>query len=405
MVDLGAPAQISRVEVDWETGFSSRYVIEVSNDRENWTTASAVVTKSMNGTMLPPLADRVDVTAAGSWRYIRLNSTERGWRAGDGSQYGISLYEFRVFGTGGSAGTPAPIPEPMPGTGDFQLVWADEFDSGATTARLDASKWRYEIGDGCDRGLCGWGNGERQFYTDSIENVFMQNGILNIALRKDHQNRAYTSGRVTTLGRYEFTYGRVAARIRFQTPASSGPGAKDGPVGVWGAFWTLGKDVVDPYVGWPYSGELDVMEMIGYSWWYSSALHGPGHSGGGSIGGSYNKEDTSTGIVLGNLAEYRAGDWNDYEMEWDANRVEFRLNGRTFRTVTRAEVEARGLWVYNKPNFLILNVAYDGAYPAAYRNNPRNFTGARTANGLSTAAENAFPHTMQVDWVRVYQRR
>lgn len=405
MVDLGAPAQISRVEIDWETAFSSRYLIEVSNDRTTWTPASAVVTKTMNGNTLPPLADRVNITASGTWRYVRMNSTERGWRAGDGSQYGVSMYDFRVYGTGGSSTMPDPIPGPAaPGNGPYQLVWSDEFDSAATPTPVDTNKWDYEIGDGCPS-LCGWGNGERQYYTNNIENVFMQNGLLNITLRKNHLNRAYTSGRLKTLGKYEFTYGRVAARIRIQTPPSSGPGAKDGPVAVWGAFWTLGKDVVDPYVGWPHSGELDVMENIGYSWWYSSALHGPGYYGGGSIGGSYNKTDSSTGVVLGNLPEYRSGDWNEYEMEWGPDQVEFRLNGRTFRTVTRAEVEARGYWVYDKPNFLILNLAYDGAYPRGYRTNPQNFTGATTSNGLPTVAENAFPHTMQVDWVRVYQRR
>jgi Beta-1,3-glucanase/Glycosyl hydrolases family 16 len=64
------------------------------------------------------------------------------------------------------------------------------------------------------------------------------------------------------------------------TPTSSSPGAKDGSVAVWGAFWMLGIDVNDPYVGWPNSEEIDIMENIGYSWWFSSSLHSPGYSGG-----------------------------------------------------------------------------------------------------------------------------
>ncbi len=411
MMDLGAPARIDRVEIDWETAWSSKYSLEVSNDRSTWTRVGAeqLNPKVLDGvTPRPPAAEYKDTIALNltkAYRYIRINSTERGWSAGDGSQYGVSAFEFQVFGAGGRDNPPLIGEPPAPTGTNFVQVWADEFTSGAAKAKLDASKWNYELGDGCDRGICGWGNGERQYYTDSLDNVYLQNGFLNIELRKNHLGRAYTSGRISTLGKYQFTYGRVVGRIKMNVPTSSAPGAKDGPVGVWGAFWMLGFDVNDPYIGWPNSGEQDIMENIGYSWWHSASLHGPGYNGGGSIGESYNKVDTPTGIALGNFPAFRSTDWHNYEVEWEPSKVVFRVDGVAYRTILRNEIEARGYWVFNKPNFLILNVAYDGAYPAAYRNNPNLYNGVKTADGLSAAAENNFPHSMQVDWVRVFQKR
>jgi beta-glucanase (GH16 family) len=411
MVDLGAAAQIDRVEIDWETAWSSRCTIEVSNDRVTWSLVGAPQTNpaARDGvTVKPAAAAYKSVVMLGlsqAYRYLRVNSTERGWAAGDGSQYGISILELAVFGAGG-LDNPAALPGPsVPAGTTYVQVWSDEFDSNATKSSVDAGKWSHELGDGCDRGLCGWGNGERQYYTDSLDNVFRQDGLLNIQLRNNDAGHAYTSGRISTLGKFQFTYGRVAGRIRMNMPNSSAPGAKDGPVGVWGAFWMLGFDVNDPYVGWPNSGEQDIMENIGYSWWHSSSLHGPGYSGGASIGESYNKTDTPSGIGVGNFAAFKVTDWHTYEVEWEPTQIVFKLDGVAYRTILRGEVEARGYWVFDKPNFIVLNVAYDGAYPSAYRNNPQNFIGAKTPGGLSLAAEAAFPHTMQVDWVRVSQRQ
>ena len=411
MIDLGAAARIDRVEIDWERAWSSKYTLEVSNDRTTWLQAGGQQTNPFvtdTVSVAPSPAEYNDViplNLALPYRYLRINSTERGWAAGNGGQYGISVLELRVFGAGGRD-NPALIGGPVAPTGTtYAQVWGDEFDSAATKLKVDSSKWVYELGDGCDRGLCGWGNGEREFYTEALENVFMQDGLLNIQLRKNDAGHAYTSGRISTLGKFQFTYGRVSGRIKMNMPNSSAPGAKDGPVGVWGAFWMLGFDVNDPYVGWPNAGEQDIMENIGYSWWHSSSLHGPGYSGGGSIGESYNKVDTPSGIGIGNFPAFKVTDWHTYTVDWDPDQIVFKLDDVVYRTILRSEVEARGYWVFNKPNFIILNVAYDGGYPAAYRDNAQNFTGAKDGNGLSVAAESNFPHTMQVDWLRVYQRQ
>jgi beta-glucanase (GH16 family) len=411
MIDLGAAARIDRVEIDWERAWSSKYTLEASNDNVTWFPVGAQQTNPavIDGVTAAPAEaeykDVINLNLANPYRFLRVNSTERGWSAGNGAQYGISILEMRVFGAGGMDNPGLLAGAPVPTGTTYTKVWGDEFDSTTTRLKVDNTRWNYELGDGCDRGLCGWGNGERQFYTDSLDNVFMQDGLLNIQLRKNDANHPYTSGRISTQNKFQFTYGRVSGRIKMNMPKSSAPGAKDGPVGVWGAFWMLGFDVNDPYVGWPNSGELDIMENIGYSWWHSSSAHGPGYSGGGSIGESYNKTDTVTGIALGSFPAFSVTDWHTYTVDWDPDQIVFKLDDVVYRTILRSEVEARGYWVFDRPNFIILNVAYDGAYPAAYRNNPQNYNGAKDANGLAAVAEANFPHTMQVDWVRVYQRK
>jgi beta-glucanase (GH16 family) len=414
MMDLGAPARIDRVEIDWQTAWSSKYTIEVSNDRNIWIQVGTqqanrfIKDKTDAAPSATELKNIVQLSLKQAYRYVRVNSTERGWADANGRQYGVSITEFNVFGAGGQD-NPAVFPA-VPTGGAYSLVWSDEFNSAASKAKPDPLKWGYDIGNGCDKGNCGWGNNELQYYTDTLDNVFLQNGYLNIQLRKDvpvNGKSAYTSGRISTLGKYQLSYGRIVGRIRTQTPTSSANGAKDGPLGVWSAFWMLGADVNDPYVGWPGSGEQDIMENIGYSWWYSSALHGSGYYGGDSYGVSHNKIDTSGSIAADSLVtqSFSSTDWHEYEVEWEPDQVTFKLDGKTTRVFKRTEIEKKGPWLFDKPNFILLNLAYGGGYPDAYRNDAKKFTGAKTAAGLSQAAENNFPHTMQVDWVRVYQRQ
>ena len=123
----------------------------------------------------------------------------------------------------------------------FTLVWEENFDGDI----LDTDIWNFELGDGCDLGICGWGNQELQRYTDS--NHSLSDGILTINIEKDN---FYTSTRITTKGKKEFQYGKVEARMKL-------------PQGdwLWPAFWMLGNDIDD--AGWPDCGEIDIMEYVG----------------------------------------------------------------------------------------------------------------------------------------------
>lgn len=106
----------------------------------------------------------------------------------------------------------------------WDLVWSDEFDGTS----LNTNTWNYEIGNG----NWGWGNGELEYYTDRKENVEVSNGTLKIkALKEEYGEQSYTSGRITTKGKQEFTYGKIEAKIKL--PSFSG---------AWPAFWTLGAN-------------------------------------------------------------------------------------------------------------------------------------------------------------------
>ena len=109
-----------------------------------------------------------------------------------------------------------------------QLVWQDEFNGTV----LDATKWTPQIGDGCDINLCGWGNNELQYYTDRSENVKVENGNLVItSLKETYATREYTSAKLRSIGKGDFTYGRIEARIKL--PKGEGS---------WPAFWMLSTD-------------------------------------------------------------------------------------------------------------------------------------------------------------------
>jgi beta-glucanase (GH16 family) len=248
--------------------------------------------------------------------------------------------------------TETAVSQSLPG---WTLLWADEFAQTNGTA-TDSSKWGYDIGGG------GWGNNELQFYTNRTENSRIENGNLVIEARAENfGGRNYTSARLLTKGKWSWTYGRIEARIK--VPKGQG---------IWPAFWMLGANIDS--VNWPNCGEIDIMENIGSlpSTLYGT-VHGPGYSGGGGITGS----TVLAGAALGD-------DFHVYGIEWEQNRIRWFLDGKLYFTVTPSSLPAGSSWVFNQPQFLILNVAVGGNWPG----NP---------NGSTT-----FPQRMTVDYVRVY---
>ena len=141
------------------------------------------------------------------------------------------------------------------------LVWEDDFNTDGTP---DSTKWTYDLGTTDMFGNVGWGNQEEQSYTNNEENVIVEGGSLKITAKKEGND--YTSARIKTQGLYNFTYGRVEVRAKL-------PSAQ----GTWPAIWMLGSN--HPTVGWPFSGEVDIMEQRGNDktyvegtcHWYNSA--------------------------------------------------------------------------------------------------------------------------------------
>ena len=263
--------------------------------------------------------------------------------------------------------TPAPV--------RGEVLFADEFDADS----LDRTKWNVE-------GQRFWVNNEQQVYVDSSATIYFlpadsvdgsEDGVLVLQPRFSEGFETPTgrvadfiSGRINSMGKYDFTYGRAAARIKM-------PDA----VGVWPAFWLLGNGQ------WPDTGEIDIMEYVGEKDWVGVALHGPGYFGETPIVNKYffPPETDATG-------------WHEYAVEWTTDELLFKVDDRLIYRVTRPMVEHYGEWRFDTPKYLILNFALGGAYP--YKTNgieePYNGMPASTVDMIKTDDVR-----MYVDWVRV----
>ncbi|MGC1637285.1 MAG: glycoside hydrolase family 16 protein [Candidatus Acidiferrales bacterium] len=244
----------------------------------------------------------------------------------------------------------------------WTLVWSDEFNA-ADGSRPNPAKWKFEVGGN------GWGNHELEYYTNRPENSFIHNGNLVIQALKenftgpDHVTRDYTSARITTQGLFEQAYGRFEARIKI-------PRGR----GLWPAFWLLGNDIGT--IGWPGSGEIDIMENIGKEpSMVHGSLHGPGYSG--------DRDYTSEYKLPGGV--HFADDFHVFAVEWEPKTVRFFVDQDLYATFTPTRLPAGMKWVFDHPFFIILNVAVGGDWPGP------------------PDATTTFPQTMLVDYVRVYK--
>ncbi|QQD77465.1 glycoside hydrolase family 16 protein [Curtobacterium sp. YC1] len=266
---------------------------------------------------------------------------------------------FMALGLAGAAatafGTAASVPDQADAATAPVLLAADEFDGPAGSAPNPAI-WRYDLGAG------GWGNAELQTYTDTRRNSALDGaGNLVITARREADG-SYTSARLKTEGTYTAQYGRIEARIRI--PRGQG---------IWPAFWMLGADIGQ--VGWPACGEIDVMENVGYEpTLVHGTVHGPGYSGAQGISST---RQNPSGAPF-------ADDFHVYGVDWRPGSVTWTVDGVAYRTVTRADVGSNP-WVFDKPFFVILNVAVGGTWPG------------------SPDASTSFPQQMTIDWLRVFQ--
>ena len=262
------------------------------------------------------------------------------------------------------------------------LTMADEFDvEGAPNSDI----WSFETGTGID----GWGNNELQYYTDRPENVTVQNGLLVItALKEEYTGASYTSAKLLTTGKFKQAYGRFEARIK--VPGGSG---------LWPAFWLLGENMdVD---GWPQCGEIDIMEYRRQEpTKVSGSIHGPGYSGETDPQGQVTKS-----YDLGNN-RYDAG-FHVFGIEWGPEYINYYIDDVLYNQITPSDIEVTpadvvytlndaveaveatdvtGDWVFNKPFYIIINLAVGGNFPG----NPDD--------------GETFPQNMLVDYVRVYNQ-
>jgi beta-glucanase (GH16 family) len=243
------------------------------------------------------------------------------------------------------------------------LTWSDEFNGPAGSAP-DPAKWGRDTGGG------GFGNSELEYYTTGTSNAALD-GAGNLVITARRENPAnyqcwygtctYTSARLLTSSTFTQAYGWFEARIRI--PRGQG---------IWPAFWMLGNNLGS--VGWPGSGELDIMENIGREpGIVHGSAHGPGYSGGNPLTGQY-------ALPAGQAF---ADGFHTFAIDWTPGSVSWSVDGAVYETHTPADTHGNP-WVYDHPFFFILNVAVGGTWPG------------------SPDASSTFPQTMTVDYVRAY---
>ena len=218
-------------------------------------------------------------------------------------------------------------------------------------------------------------NNELQYYTSRPENVTVENGMLVITAREEQfEGASYTSARLSTQNLFERQYGRFEARIMLPTGK-----------GIWPAFWLLGNDCdVNP---WPQCGEIDVMEYLGDEpTIIFGSVHGPGYNAGDSVGKDYELEGSrfDTGFHV-------------FGIEWGPDFINYYVDGDLYQQITPesiaedaeesisdSDLNNAGEWVFNRPFYIIINIAVGGNLPGAPN------------------ADTEFPQRMFIDYVRVY---
>lgn len=241
-----------------------------------------------------------------------------------------------------------------------KLVWSDEFENPGAP---DATKWNYDIGDGCPN-VCGWGNNELQYYTNDSKNVRVENGNLVIEARKEAKGgKEYTSTRIVSKAKGDWLYGRIEVRAKL-------PRGK----GTWPAIWMLPTDW--KYGGWPASGEIDIMEHVGFD---PGVVHGTIHTE------SYNhiKGTQKEGkVTVSNVSDA----FHVYAVEWTKDKMTFIIDNDAYYIVTRSPSEDFKGWPFDQRFHLLMNIAVGGNW-----------------GGMQGVDESIWPQRMEVDYVRVYQ--
>ncbi|HPY23720.1 MAG TPA: glycoside hydrolase family 16 protein [Mycobacterium sp.] len=217
---------------------------------------------------------------------------------------------------------------------------------GPVGAPPNPALWTADIGPSS---VHGWERGSLQTYTDFPENIRLD-GHGNLVITAQRTQDGYTSGRLVTRGKLNFPYGTVAARMKL--PAGQG---------LWPAFWMLGENIEQ--VGWPESGEIDIIELVNDPTTFNIALHAPG------------ADVEAKGPIPDMSADY-----HNYWMTRREHSITVGVDDNTLATFTPDSMPEGSRWVFESPMFALINVAVGGDWPGP----PDDST--------------PFPAEMSVDW-------
>jgi beta-glucanase (GH16 family) len=240
----------------------------------------------------------------------------------------------------------------------WTLIWSDEFDKDELP---DVRKWSYDVGDH------GWGNQELQYYSSyRSENSRVENGKLIIEARRDFFNgKEYTSARLVTKSKGDWTYGRFEIRAKLPTGKGTWPA-------IWmlPSVWSLGNG------GWPDNGEIDIMEHVGYN---PNVIHASihcnkyVHTNGTQKTATLNVSDATTAF-------------HNYILEWNENEIRAYVDDKVYFSF-KNENKGWEYWPFSKSFHLIINIAIGGTW-----------------GGAQGVDNSIFPQKMEIEYVRVYKK-
>ncbi len=252
---------------------------------------------------------------------------------------------------------PSPVVPQGPAPAGYSLVWADEFDLPGLP---DATRWSYDT----ERNRSGWWNGERQYYSAArYQNSVVENGRLRITARReslshlpDWGGQAYSSARLITRGKAAWTYGFFEIRARM--PCGTGS---------WPAIWMLGAGGV-----WPDDGEIDIVEHVGRN---PGEILGTVHTPITGASGNGSRTTLSSACTA----------FHDYQLHWTPDEIAIGVDGRVYHRYANPR-SGRAAWPFDAPQYLLLNVAIGGVLGGP-------------------VDDSALPRSLEVEHVRVWQRR
>ncbi|HBH06001.1 MAG TPA: hypothetical protein DDX92_05310 [Flavobacteriales bacterium] len=255
--------------------------------------------------------------------------------------------------------TPTSLTQNMEGS-EWKLKWSDEFDGEGLP---DSTKWSYNVGN------WGWGNFEPQYYTDrKLKNARREGGNLIIQAHQNDDGHLWSSARLTTQGKVSFLYGKI--EFRAKVPVGRG---------TWAAGWLLG-DIYRDELSWPYCGEIDVLECVGYEiedetgkGYNHATCHTPAY---------YFKIGNQISSVI--EVENMHNEFHTYGVEWYPDRIEAFLDGEHYYTYDKTADERE--WPFFQPQNIILNLAVGGGWGGA--------------EGIDSTWNS---HEFILDYVRVYE--
>lgn len=238
---------------------------------------------------------------------------------------------------------------------NMKLVWSDEFSGESNEP--NSENWDYDTGNNGN----GWGNGERQYYTNEREHSYVSKGTLKIVAKKNKEGR-WQSARLKTSFKQNFKYGYIEFRAKLPVEKGS-----------WPALWMMPQ--LTTYGQWPRSGEIDVMEYATNTWGKKTygTVHCKAGSGGKAISSDYIEIDDVT-------------KWHTYAVLWQEDGIQWYYDGKQINEYKNPhnEKNAWEAWPFDQPFYIIMNVAMGGTL------------GGDIPSDLEQCQ-------MEVDYVRVYQ--